>query len=311
MDANLDHPNRVDYRQSLPALPEGFQFVDSHHHFWDLSRPGYSWLKENRDMAQYLGPYDPICEANFLVGDLKRTAESVNLIKSVHIETQDIKNPVEETEWLQKMSDNDPDGFPHGIIGAADLCRADLIHVLDRHCEFSNFRGIRALIFRDPSFSYSDEFLGGLKQLSQRGLILETDADWQHMKMYGAFANALPNLQIVLNHCGFPKYRTSAYFNAWKVSIREFAKNENIVCKISGLGMTDHNWSLESIRPWVETCLESFGIDRCMFASNWPVDSLFSDYEEVIRSYFDIVKDLSFDECDKLFRKNSEKIFRI
>lgn len=302
---------RADYKSILSALPAGFKFVDAHHHFWDLSRPGYSWLKENRDMEKYLGPYDSICNTNFLSNDLKTEANKVNLIKSVHIETQDVADPVEETAWLQKMSDNDPDGFPHAIIGAMDLCKPNFDEMLDRHCKFNNFRGIRALIFRDPSFSYSDAFITGLKGLAHRGLILETDADWQHMPMYGSFAKSLPDLKIVLNHCGFPKYRTDAYFQAWKSAIGEFSKNENVFCKISGLGMTDHNWTLESIRPWVDTCLEAFGPQRCMFATNWPVDSLFSSYEELVRSYFHLVRDLSVQEHDQLFKSNAERIYEI
>lgn len=302
---------RADALQDLSTLPVDFKFVDAHQHFWDLSRPGYPWLKEDRDMERYLGPYDSICNSNFLPDDLRTEAAEVNLIKSVHIETQDLPDPTEETKWLQHMADNDPGGLPHAIIGALDLCDPNFESVLDRHTEFKNFRGIRALIFRDPSFCYSDAFLLGLKGLAKRGLILETDADWQHMPMYDQFAKANPDLTIALNHCGFPKHRTNSYFRAWASAIREFAQNENVFCKISGLGMTDHNWSLDSIRPWIETCIDCFGPDRCIFATNWPVDSLFSSYEEVVRSYFHIVRDFTDEERKKMFHTNAERVFAI
>jgi len=302
---------RATFQNALSELPEGFEFVDAHHHFWDLTRTGYSWLKENRDMEKYFGNYDQICSENFLIEDLKSQAKSVDLIKSIHIETQDDVDPVGETEWLQKMSDADTDGFPNGIIGAADLCDPNFDMTLERHCAFKNFRGIRALIFRDPSFSYTDEFFEGLSRLSARGLVFETDADWQHMPMYDAYAKALPDLTFALNHCGFPKYRTSAYFKVWKAAITNFAKNPNIVCKISGLGMTDHNWTIDSIRPWVETCIEAFGPERCIFATNWPVDSLFSSYEEVVRTYSHLTLNYSPSERAQMFRTNAERVYSI
>ena len=84
-----------------------------------------------------------------------------------------------------------------------------------------------------------------------------------------------------------------------------------MVCKISGLAMIDHHWSVESIRPWVETCIESFGVDRCMFATNWPVDSLFSDYATVVNAYREIVHDLDPADQRKLFRSNAEGTYRI
>lgn len=301
---------RANYADRLVSLPQGFEFVDAHHHLWDLSRSGYAWLKEDRDMQRYLGPYDELCR-NYLVDEFEADSRSVNLIKSVHIETQDPTDPVVETAWLQSVSDGHSKHLPNAIIGAANLCLPGLERVLTMHEQYPNFRGIRALIFRDPKFAYSDEFQRGLELLSRHNLLFDADCDWQHMPMFSTLAQRFPDLQFVLNHCGFPKHRTSLYFSSWRAAIKEFAKNENVVCKISGLGMTDPDWTLDSIRPWVETCLEFMGIDRCVFATNWPVDSLFSSYEEVVRSYHHIVQDFSADEREKLFRRNAERTYQI
>lgn len=301
---------RANYADRIAPLPEKFSFVDAHHHLWDLSRSGYAWLKEDRDMERYLGSYDELCR-NYLVDEFEADSRSVNLTKSVHIETQDPEDPVEETGWLQSVSDKHSRQLPNAIIGAANLCVPGLERSLSMHEQFPNFRGIRALIFRDPAFAYSDEFQRGLGLLSRHNLLFDADVDWQHMPMFSILAQQFPDLQFVLNHCGFPKHRTSLYFSAWRAAIKEFAKNENVVCKISGLGMTDPEWTLDSIRPWVETCIEYMGIDRCMFATNWPVDSLFSSYEEVVRSYHHIVQDYSANERESLFRRNAERIYRI
>ena len=87
------------------------------------------------------------------------------------------------------------------------------------------------------------------------------------------------------------------------------ASAENTWCKISGLGMYDHQWTVESIRPWVMACLETFGIERCFFGSNWPVDRLFSSYDAVINAFAEIVADLSLSEQEALFFANATKVY--
>ena len=89
------------------------------------------------------------------------------------------------------------------------------------------------------------------------------------------------------------------------------ATSDNIRWKISGLGMADHNWTIDSIRPYVLTSIETMGVDRCFFATNWPVDWLFSTYDEVIDAYTEIISDFSRDEQTALFSKTAEKLYRI
>ncbi|SFS91026.1 amidohydrolase family protein [Saccharopolyspora flava] len=89
------------------------------------------------------------------------------------------------------------------------------------------------------------------------------------------------------------------------------AQAPNVACKISGLGMGDHDWTTESIRPYVEHAIEVFGVERCMFASNFPVDSLFSGYGEIFDAFREITRDYSRDERLALFHDNAEKFYRL
>ena len=89
-------------------------------------------------------------------------------------------------------------------------------------------------------------------------------------------AAVFPNTIIVIDHAGGPMERTPEYFNHWKRGMQTAAEAENIICKISGLGMGDQSWTVESIRPYVLHCIETFGVERSLFATNWPVDSLWS-----------------------------------
>ena len=73
-------------------------------------------------------------------------------------------------------------------------------------------------------------------------------------------------------------------------------------------GHGDHNWTVDSIRPWVLGCIEAFGVERSIFATNWPVDSLFSDYDTLIGAYTEIVADFSEDEKRDMFARNTEAL---
>jgi predicted TIM-barrel fold metal-dependent hydrolase len=81
-----------------------------------------------------------------------------------------------------------------------------------------------------------------------------------------------------------------------------------VVCKLSGLGMFDHDWTADSIRPIVEAVLEQFGPDRCMFGSNFPVDSLYSDYTTLLTVYEDLIPQ---DAKDQVFHKTASGFYAI
>jgi predicted TIM-barrel fold metal-dependent hydrolase len=83
------------------------------------------------------------------------------------------------------------------------------------------------------------------------------------------------------------------------------------MCKTSGLGMKDPQWTVDSIRPWFEACVEAFGIDRCFLGTNWPVDSLYSDYGTIIDAYAEIVSQYTPDEQRALFSGNAERLYGI
>lgn len=288
---------------------EPFEFVDAHHHLWDLERLHYGWLTDKPFHDHPSGDYSSIMK-DYLVTDLKREGASVNLIKSVHIETADSEtDTVRETEWLQEVADQH--GLPNGIIARVDLADSEVAHELDRHMAFANFRGVRMLSFFGLDFLDAPDFRSGFDLLQKRDLIYDMDADWPQMGKAYELAEAFPRSTIILGHCGFPKQRSVAYFNEWRKAINHLAQAPNVACKLSGLAMVDHHWTVDSVRPWIEVCIEAFGPRRCMFATNWPLDSLFSDYEAVVRAYREIVKNYSAAEQKQLFRTTAEGWYRI
>jgi predicted TIM-barrel fold metal-dependent hydrolase len=124
-------------------------------------------------------------------------------------------------------------------------------------------------------------------------------------------AKRFPGVAMVLEHAGFPRSRSDEYFRDWKSGLHDLAQAESVSCKISGLGMFDNQWTVDSLRPWVMACIEAFGVERSFFASNWPVDRLYSSYDPLIDAYFEIISDFSPSEQVALFSGNAERIYKI
>ncbi|WP_137113380.1 amidohydrolase family protein [Mesorhizobium sp. GR13] len=288
---------------------KAFEFVDVHHHLWDLSRLHYAWLTDKPFEGHPSGDYSSIMK-DYLITDLQKEGKPVNLIKSVHIETADGEtDPVRETEWLQEVADKH--GMPNGIISRGDLMADNPAAELERHMQFANFRGVRMLSFMGLDFLDDQKFRRGFNELQKRDLIYDMDAGWPQMGKAYDLARAFPRATIILGHCGFPRELNVPYFNEWRKGIRHLAQAPNVACKLSGLLMVDHNWTVDSIRPWIETCIESFGPERCMFATNWPLDGLHGDYVSLINAYREIVKHYSEDEQRSMFVTAAEGWYRI
>lgn len=283
-------------------------FVDSHHHLWDMSKGFYHWLEEEDPAeTEVVGDYSSI-RRSYRIEDLLADFEGSNVVKSVHIQAEyGGDDQAWETAWLQSVADEH--GYPHAIVAKTDLAADGARAELERHAEHANMRGVRNFVQGDDLLA--PEFGRGLKALSDLGMVYDLNSTWEGLDGARRAAEHFGDLQIILGHCGVPMERTPEYFDAWRAGMATLAGAPNVACKISGLGMTDHAWTTESIRPWVLASIEAFGVERCMFGSNWPVDSLYSSYRAVVEAYREITADFSADERAALFSQNAERYYRI
>jgi predicted TIM-barrel fold metal-dependent hydrolase len=283
-------------------------FVDTHIHFWDLKDPNlfYSWLQPDW-IHPLLGNIDALKVLRYSADEFIAETRFQNVPKIVHVQAAlGIPDPVEETRWLQEQADRT--GYPHGIVGHCDLMEADAEEQLDRHLEYKNFRGVRD--FAAGTNLDNPDWLRGLRAMGDRNLVFCIDTVWEQMGDVARVADDTGVL-ICMDHAGFPRERTDEYFANWKRGMAAAAKSENVLVKISGLGMCDTRWTVDSIRPYVLGCIEAFGVDRCVAGTNWPVDRMYSSYGDVLNAYQEILSDFSEDEQTKLFSANAERIFRI
>lgn len=296
------------------------RIVDAHHHLWDRDRHPYPWLA-TPTVSGLVGDTTPLCR-NYLLPDFLTDAASVELNKSVHLQAEiDDHLAVEETCWLQAIADAPGSGgFPHGIIAYADLSDPQVDGTLAAHAAFANTRGIRQILnrhenpgvnFVERDYMREEAWQRGFGRLRAHGLSFDMQLYALQMAEGAATARRHADTQIIINHTGMPLDRDPEGLAAWRSGMRGLAACPNVAVKISGLGMVDHPWTVKSIRPFVLETIDVFGTARCLFASNFPVDRLFSDYATVWRAFDQLTRSFSDEERSGLFHGNAERIYRL
>jgi len=297
------------------------RMVDTHHHLWDLNEVNckYGWLTGGFDPVAIHLPDPQRMKQTYSIQDYAEDIKNQNVVKSVHVEAF-CDDPKAEVKWLEAISTTS-NGFPHGIVANADLTSPNLHDLLDFYHTCPSVRGIRHVACWDdsnPQFCMSKEdylknetWLKGLAILADYGLSFDLQI-WHHQLVEAAGLVAhVPKVQVILNHTGLPTARDENTFKEWKEGMVMMAKNPNVAVKISALGVKDHNWTVDSIRPYILGTIEVFGVDRCMFASNFPVDKLISDYDTIINGFKEVVKEFSREDQEKLFYDNACKYYRV
>lgn len=258
---------------------------------------------------------------NYLPSDLLREAGGVQVLKVVHVEANhDPADPVEETRWLESIADAG-EGLPNAIVAAADLSAHNAPEILAAHAAFKRTRGIRQIlnVHANPLYNYVDRHYlrdGTWRKhfalLERHGLSFDLQLYPAQMEEAAALAREHPGVPLIVNHAGMFVDRSSVEgWRAWRDGLRALAACANVSVKISGLAMFDHQWTVESLRPYVLEAIDAFGATRAMFASNFPVDRLFGSYADLWQAYAQIVSGASEIERHALFRGNAERIYRI
>lgn len=286
-------------------------FVDTHVHFWDQRAPGlhYDWLTVAGDPEEtaVLGEYGAIRSEKYLPEDFQRETRSVMPKGVVHVQAAGgSPDPVRESEWLAEGRRRT--GLPKAVIGDARLDDpAALEGAVAGHRRHGGFRGIRDLslsrYLSEPGCTES------LDLLAREHLIL-CDADaLSRLDETVAQVGRHEGLTYCVDHAMMPLRRDGEYFTLWRAALSKVAELPNAVIKVSGLGQVDHDWTVDSLRPWIHACLEIFGADRVVFGSNWPVDRLYSSYADVVDAYVEACRDLTAGERAAVLSENAWRLF--
>ncbi|MBV9702257.1 MAG: amidohydrolase family protein [Methylobacteriaceae bacterium] len=289
----------------MAAIP----FVETHFHLHDMKNPElrYSWLEPDA-VHHFLGDIDAIKAQHYWIDDFLAEIRFSNVPKAVHVQAAlGSPDPVKETEWLQKFADRT--GYPHGIIGECHLAQPDAAPVLERHMQFANFRGIRD--FGPGDYLADTSWQAGFGLLGRFGLVSCLDTRIERVPKVLTLAAKYPSVPICIDHCAIPNSRSPEYFQVWRKALKDLSVADSIVMKISGLGMYDRTWTVDSLKPWVLGSIEAFGTSRVVFGTNWPVDRMFSSYPDLVNAYAKIIEGFTPEEQRAMFSGNAERLFRI
>jgi L-fuconolactonase len=273
--------------------------IDAHQHFWMYSPAEYDWIDDSMAMLR----------RDFLPDDFKPVLESNDFHASVAVQA---RQTLEETRWLLELAERSP--WILGVIGWADLRSPDIRSQLNVITRNPKLVGIRHIVQSEPDdrFLLQPDFLRGISVLEEFDLAYDILIYTKHLPVAAEFVERFPRQRFVLDHLAKPPIK-SGNIDSWAQGISRLAASPNVFCKLSGL-VTEadwRHWSPEQITPFLDVAFESFGPDRLMIGSDWPVCLVAASYAravEVIKSYLLQKKP----ECqDRVLGGNAERFWRL
>ncbi|MFQ5776158.1 MAG: amidohydrolase family protein [Kiloniellaceae bacterium] len=293
--------------------------IDAHAHFWDLDTLYYPWLCDPEPIAFRYGDYSAI-RRTYRPIDYRRDSKDFTIVGMVHVEAEhDPADPVGETRWLARVAARS--GLPSACVCRARLDRADAEEVLGAQAAFPLVRGIRdkpraatdpRAARRGASGSMDDPaWRRGYAMLARYRMSFDLQTPYWHLDAAADLAADFPQTRIVINHAGLPAERSRDGLRAWRKALDAVAAHGNAALKISGIGVPGRPWSVRDNRAIVRDAIAIFGVERCLFASNFPVDSLTADFKTIFSGYREITKDFSDQEIARLFHDNAVRIYRL
>lgn len=281
--------------------------VDAHQHFWDPERNPYPWLTTETVADFRYGDYSAL-RRRYLPDDYRRDVGRHDVVKTVHVEAEwDRADEVGETRWLAVV--REAYGLPTVAVAHARLESVGVEEVLAGHARFDFVRGIRQK--PAPGQMLDDGWRRGFALLDRYGLSYDLQAPFEQLAEAADLARAFPQTTVVVNHTGLPADRSAAGLKAWRRALERVAAEPNVALKISGLGRHDHSWALQANARVVRDAVAIVGVDRCMFASNFPVDSLCASYDTLVTTFARGIAALSEAERVALWHDNAIRIYRM
>jgi predicted TIM-barrel fold metal-dependent hydrolase len=295
--------------------------IDAHIHLWDLGMDRHPWLRPTGGAIQALGGLDAI-RRNYLVEDYLRDVARQDVVASVHIEAawDRADDPLAEIEWLETLDKSS--GVAARYIGFADLTAPDAAAALARLSEVKRCVGVRQMLSWHPTepakcfaprrgIADEPEFRRGVALLADHDQLLELMLYPYQAEEVARLAHDFPDQTFIINHCGSPIDRDREGMARWRAGLRALGSAPNVQIKISALTAYDPSPTPESLREVALHCIESFGVDRSMFGSDFPVGRLWTSFDAIFDGFKAVVRDFSTAEHSALFHDNAQRVYRM
>jgi predicted TIM-barrel fold metal-dependent hydrolase len=293
--------------------------IDAHQHFWDLEANYLPWLRDEPQIPFRYGDYSAL-KHNYLPDDYRRDLHGVALEGTVFVETEwDRRDPVGETRWVHELAETA--GLPSVMVCHVALDSDDAPRIVEQQASFPRVRGVRHKphaapapdrIEKNARASIGDPaWRRGFALLAQHGLSFDLQTPWWHLPEATELNARYPETPIILNHTGLPRDRSDSELSGWRAAMKIFARAPNVAVKISGLGEPGYAWSLARNEGVILDTIEIFGEDRCLFASNFPVDGLAGSLAAIYSGFAQATEKLGLTVQAKLFAGNARRIYRL
>lgn len=278
------------------------QIVDTHQHLWDLDKLPYSWTARSGKLNR-----------SFRMEDYLEAARGIEIVKTVFVEADiDEAFIADETSHILELSERD-DNPLSGVVANARPEHDNFREYIQEFAAHPNLKGIRRLLQSEPDeLSTTTTFTENIRSLEEFGLSFDICVRGHQLPVAIRLVKECPDVSFILDHCGNPDIKNRNY-DLWRERIAEIADLPNVVIKVSGIVVnTDmENWTVEDLRPAVEQVIASFGWDRMMFGSDWPVCTQAASFRQWFDALNVLVKDASDVNKRKLFKENAERIYRL
>ena len=244
----------------------------------------------------------------FDVETYEAEAAKWNVEKFVNVAAATGRHSIEETIELDDGAR--ATGRPDAIIGGLPPTDtvAEAIELIDRQMKASRFRGVRPMGANMGPVPDAEV----LRALQERDLIFELMAHPDQLRVAASQLAGFDGLVVVVEHTGWPRSDSDDERDMWRDGIDALAGvGENVVCKLSGLVMPFGSMGVDAFAPWLEYAMAAFGVDRCMFASNFPVDSMCGTFDDLYSTFSAVTAGLDSESREKVFAANAERVYRI
>ena len=290
--------------------------IDAHHHIW--RQADLPWL-QGPMVPRIFGPYESL-RRDYPIEEYLADLSGSGTEKSVYIQTNWPKDKAaDEVAWVQSIADTH--GWPHGIVSYVDLLADDAPAVMKTQARHKLMRGIRMQLhwhanplYRfavSPDVMTAEKFRGNFAHLADHGWTFDLQVFASQMPEAARLAADFPQTTFVLQHAGMLEDLSPAGRNTWGEGIKRLAQQPNIVSKLSGLGTFIHRNDADHIAAVVQSTIEIFGADRCLFGSNFPIEKLWTDYTDLVSVHRKAISHLPDSAQTAILSGNAARIYRL
>jgi L-fuconolactonase len=279
----------------MPANPS---VIDAHHHLWRYSSTEYQWIDDRMAALR----------RDFLPAELIDELANAGIDGAVTVQA---RQTIEETQWLLELAGRHKEIL--GVVGWAPITSPNFENSLEALAADHKLVGLRHVVQAEPQgFLDGADFNRGIRAMRETGLVYDLLVIEHQLAEAIRFVDRHPQQIFVLDHIAKPKI-AAGEIEPWRTCMQELSKRTNVCCKVSGIVTEDSwsHWSIESLRPYLDTVVNAFGANRLLAGSDWPVCLVATGYTQwwqILRNYF---ADFSDDERADIFGATATRIYNL